>query len=164
MCHPRWVGLHVQHLNSQGIALNENKTKKFLNQEAKNVSEKKNSLFLGLSHCWVAAVPTWQIRQFFKKSLWLHYGYIVFFSVEEWDCRNCLEMFHLIKSVLPGILCTFTTRGHHKFKWRWTSFTVTWICFYAYFIVFIADSPYQYAAHFNNNGYIALPKSIFPRR
>uniref|UniRef100_A0A3Q4MA73 Heparan sulfate proteoglycan 2 n=1 Tax=Neolamprologus brichardi TaxID=32507 RepID=A0A3Q4MA73_NEOBR len=25
------------------------------------------------------------------------------------------------------------------------------------------DSPYQYAAHFNNNGYIALPKSIFPR-
>lgn len=101
---------------------------------------------------------------FKKKSLWLHYGYIVFFSVEEWDCRNCLEMFHLIKSVLPGILCTFTTRGHHKFKWRWTSFTVTWICFYAYFIVFIADSPYQYAAHFNNNGYIALPKSIFPRR
>uniref|UniRef100_A0A3B4GZM7 Heparan sulfate proteoglycan 2 n=1 Tax=Pundamilia nyererei TaxID=303518 RepID=A0A3B4GZM7_9CICH len=26
-----------------------------------------------------------------------------------------------------------------------------------------ANSPYQYAAHFNNNGYIALPKSIFPR-
>uniref|UniRef100_A0A4W6FNJ1 Heparan sulfate proteoglycan 2 n=1 Tax=Lates calcarifer TaxID=8187 RepID=A0A4W6FNJ1_LATCA len=25
------------------------------------------------------------------------------------------------------------------------------------------DSPYQYAAHFHNNGYIALPKSIFPR-
>lgn len=27
----------------------------------------------------------------------------------------------------------------------------------------LSDSPYQYAAHFNNNGYIALPKSIFPR-
>ncbi|XP_071333360.1 basement membrane-specific heparan sulfate proteoglycan core protein isoform X1 [Trachinotus anak] len=25
------------------------------------------------------------------------------------------------------------------------------------------DSPYQYAAHFHDNGYIALPKSIFPR-
>ncbi|XP_036960000.1 basement membrane-specific heparan sulfate proteoglycan core protein isoform X8 [Acanthopagrus latus] len=25
------------------------------------------------------------------------------------------------------------------------------------------DSPYQYAAHFHNDGYIALPKSIFPR-
>ncbi|XP_042264749.1 basement membrane-specific heparan sulfate proteoglycan core protein isoform X8 [Thunnus maccoyii] len=25
------------------------------------------------------------------------------------------------------------------------------------------DSPYQYAAHFHNNGYIALPKAIFPR-
>nr|XP_046254095.1 basement membrane-specific heparan sulfate proteoglycan core protein isoform X3 [Scatophagus argus] len=25
------------------------------------------------------------------------------------------------------------------------------------------DSPYQYAAHFNSDGYIALPKSIFPR-
>ncbi|XP_035997428.1 basement membrane-specific heparan sulfate proteoglycan core protein isoform X6 [Fundulus heteroclitus] len=25
------------------------------------------------------------------------------------------------------------------------------------------DSPYQYAAHFQNDGYIALPKSIFPR-
>uniref|UniRef100_A0A3Q1H130 Heparan sulfate proteoglycan 2 n=1 Tax=Acanthochromis polyacanthus TaxID=80966 RepID=A0A3Q1H130_9TELE len=25
------------------------------------------------------------------------------------------------------------------------------------------DSPYQYAAHFDNDGYIALPKSIFPR-
>ncbi|XP_068997552.1 basement membrane-specific heparan sulfate proteoglycan core protein isoform X4 [Embiotoca jacksoni] len=25
------------------------------------------------------------------------------------------------------------------------------------------DSPYQYAAHFHNGGYIALPKSIFPR-
>uniref|UniRef100_A0A665UZW2 Heparan sulfate proteoglycan 2 n=1 Tax=Echeneis naucrates TaxID=173247 RepID=A0A665UZW2_ECHNA len=25
------------------------------------------------------------------------------------------------------------------------------------------DSPYQYAAHFQNNGYIALPKSVFPR-
>uniref|UniRef100_A0A3B4XVX7 Heparan sulfate proteoglycan 2 n=1 Tax=Seriola lalandi dorsalis TaxID=1841481 RepID=A0A3B4XVX7_SERLL len=26
------------------------------------------------------------------------------------------------------------------------------------------NSPYQYAAHFHNDGYIALPKSIFPRR
>ncbi|KAF0035898.1 hypothetical protein F2P81_011210 [Scophthalmus maximus] len=25
------------------------------------------------------------------------------------------------------------------------------------------DSPYQYAAHFHDNGYIALPKSVFPR-
>ncbi|XP_069382459.1 basement membrane-specific heparan sulfate proteoglycan core protein isoform X24 [Paralichthys olivaceus] len=25
------------------------------------------------------------------------------------------------------------------------------------------DSPYQYAAHFHNDGYVALPKSIFPR-
>ncbi|KAM3617456.1 uncharacterized protein V6R79_006391 [Siganus canaliculatus] len=25
------------------------------------------------------------------------------------------------------------------------------------------NSPYQYAAHFNNDGYIALPKSVFPR-
>ncbi|XP_058499022.1 basement membrane-specific heparan sulfate proteoglycan core protein isoform X3 [Solea solea] len=25
------------------------------------------------------------------------------------------------------------------------------------------DSPYQYAAHFHNDGYIALPKSVFPR-
>ncbi|XP_067449245.1 basement membrane-specific heparan sulfate proteoglycan core protein [Thunnus thynnus] len=25
------------------------------------------------------------------------------------------------------------------------------------------DSPYQYAAHFHNNGYIALPKAVFPR-
>ncbi|XP_029013106.1 basement membrane-specific heparan sulfate proteoglycan core protein isoform X4 [Betta splendens] len=25
------------------------------------------------------------------------------------------------------------------------------------------DSPYQYAAHFQNDGYIALPKSVFPR-
>ncbi|CAB1426562.1 unnamed protein product, partial [Pleuronectes platessa] len=27
----------------------------------------------------------------------------------------------------------------------------------------VNDSPYQYAAHFHNNGYVALPKSIFPR-
>lgn len=26
------------------------------------------------------------------------------------------------------------------------------------------DSPYQYAANFQSDGYIALPKSIFPRR
>uniref|UniRef100_A0A3B5AWQ0 Heparan sulfate proteoglycan 2 n=1 Tax=Stegastes partitus TaxID=144197 RepID=A0A3B5AWQ0_9TELE len=32
-----------------------------------------------------------------------------------------------------------------------------------FFTVFFVDSPYQYAAHFNNDGYIALPKSIFPR-
>lgn len=27
-----------------------------------------------------------------------------------------------------------------------------------------ADSPFQYEAHFHEDGYIALPKSIFPRR
>lgn len=27
-----------------------------------------------------------------------------------------------------------------------------------------ADSPYQFEAHFHKDGYIALPKSIFPRR
>uniref|UniRef100_A0AAQ5ZDB4 Heparan sulfate proteoglycan 2 n=1 Tax=Amphiprion ocellaris TaxID=80972 RepID=A0AAQ5ZDB4_AMPOC len=35
--------------------------------------------------------------------------------------------------------------------------------FHFYFTVFFVDSPYQYAAHFDNDGYIALPKSIFPR-
>lgn len=29
---------------------------------------------------------------------------------------------------------------------------------------FLLDSPFQYAAQFRSDGYVALPKSIFPRR
>lgn len=36
---------------------------------------------------------------------------------------------------------------------------------FIFFLMFIhVDSPYQYAAQFNSDGYIALPRAIFPRR
>lgn len=64
-----------------------------------------------------------------------------------------------------GFFHAFATGGPYNCEWKSTAALLLFeYHFDLYLLYFFLDSPYQYAAHFSDDGYIALPKSVFPRR